>query len=190
MSKAYTPVAIALHWVLAIAIISMVFMGWYMEDLREQLLTGGPATIAEVQSLYNLHKTVGLIILALSLFRLVWRLTHPGPGLPEGMKAWEKHLATATHWLFYVLIIGLPIGGWMASSASPFPSYLFNNPELAIPRLPVPQETGFEEAMGSAHGAGAWAILLLTALHIGAALKHQFIDRDNLLARMIPFLKG
>lgn len=190
MTNVYSPVAIVLHWILAITILSMVFMGWYMEDLREELLSGGSVTIAEVQSLYNLHKTVGLTILALSLLRLVWRLTHPVPGLPQAMKPWEKQVATGTHWLFYALMIGLPIGGWMASSASPFPSYFFNNPELAIPRLPVPQDSGFEDAMGSAHGAGAWAVLVLTALHVGAALKHQFIDRDNLLARMLPFLKG
>ncbi len=190
MSKAYTPVAISLHWVLAIMLLGMVFMGWYMEDLREELLSGGAVTLQEVQFTYNAHKTVGLIILALSLFRLVWRLTHPGPGLPEGMKPWEKTVATGTHWAFYAIMIGMPLGGWMAASASPFPTLLFNNPDLVLPKLPVPQSQELEEQLGSAHGAGGWAILVLTALHVGAALKHQFFDRDNLLGRMLPFLKG
>ena len=189
MTDRYTPVAITLHWVLALLIIMMIFMGWYMEDLREALLRG-EATIQQVQSVYNTHKTIGLIILAMSLFRLYWRLTHPGPGLPDGMKAWERTAAHATHWAFYAIMIGMPIGGWIAASATPFPTLLFNDPNLVLPKLPVPQTEEFAELSGSAHGAGAWAIFALLALHVGAALKHQFVARDNLLARMIPFMKS
>ena len=106
------------------------------------------------------------------------------------MKPWEKTAATTTHWLFYAIMIGMPIGGWIAASATPFPSLLFNNPDLILPKLPVPQTEEFALMTGSAHGAGGWAILVLLALHVGAALKHQFVEKDGLLARMLPFLKG
>lgn len=186
----YTSVAIALHWLLAVLLIGMVFFGWYMEDLREVLVAGGDVTLAEVQFAYNAHKTTGMFILLLSLGRLAWRLTHKQPGMPEHMPGWEKMAAHATHWGFYVLMIGLPIGGWIAASASPFPSLLFNDPNLVLPKLPVPQSEELADAVGSAHGAGGWAILTLFALHVGAAIKHQFLDKDGLMARMIPFLKG
>jgi cytochrome b561 len=187
----YTLVAIALHWLLAILLVSMVFFGWYMEDLREALLAGDSgATLQEVQFAYNAHKTTGLLVLALSLARLGWRFTHKTPPLPEHMPAWEKLAANGTHWAFYAIMIGMPLGGLVAASATPFPSLLFNNPDLVIPKLPVPQTEAFAELAGSAHGAGGWAILGLLGLHVAAALKHQFIDKDGLLARMLPFLKG
>ena len=186
----YSTTAIILHWLLAVLLVGMVFFGWYMEGLLEDAQAGGGTTLGEVQSAYNMHKTTGMIVLVLSLFRLGWRFTHPVPGLPDGMKPWEKTVAHGTHMAFYAIMIGMPVGGWMAASASPFPSYLFNNPDLALPKLPVPQTEAFADTMGSAHGAGGWVILILVALHAGAALKHQFLDRDNLLARMIPFLKG
>lgn len=189
-TQRYSTVAIILHWVLAALLVGMVFFGWYMEGLRENLPPNGDASPFAVQSAFNAHKTVGMAILLLSLARLAWRLTHPGPGLPDHMKAWEKTAATTTHWLFYAIMIGMPIGGWIAASATPFPSLLFNNPDLVLPKLPVPQTEEFALMTGSAHGAGGWAILVLLALHVGAALKHQFVEKDGLLARMLPLLKG
>jgi cytochrome b561 len=189
-TKRYTGVAIALHWLIAIMLVSMVFFGWYMEDLKHALMDGGSVTLAEVQFAYNAHKTAGMIILALSVTRLLWRLTHKAPGMPDGMKPWEKTIAHGTHMAFYILMIGMPIGGMVAASAHTFPTLLFNNPDLVLPKLPVPQTEEFEELAGSVHGAGGWPILILTGLHAAAALKHQFVDKDGLLARMLPFLKG
>jgi cytochrome b561 len=185
----YTAVAITLHWILAALLVGMVFFGWYMEDLRHGF-ADGTVPLEDVQQAYNLHKTTGMLVLILSLARLAWRLTHKTPGMPEGMKAWEKLVAKATHAAFYVLMIGMPIMGWISASASELPSFLFNNPDLPLPRLPVPQSEGLHETSGSIHGAGGWPILILFALHALAALKHQFVDRDGLLARMIPILKG
>jgi len=185
----YTAVAITLHWILAVLLLGMVFFGWYMEDLREGLFAG-TVPLEEVQQAYNLHKTTGMAILVLSLIRLAWRLTHKTPGMPEGMKPWEKLAARAVHWAFYVLMIGMPIMGWISASASELPSFLFNNPDMPLPRLPVPQNESLHEVSGSIHGAGGWPILILFGLHAAAALKHQFVDRDGLIARMIPVLKG
>ncbi len=90
----YTNVAIILHWLIGIMLIGMVFYGWYMDDLRQALLTGTPGvSIGEVQFAFNAHKTTGMLVLLLSLGRLVWRLMHKTPAMPAGMKPWEKLVA-------------------------------------------------------------------------------------------------
>ncbi|MCR9128021.1 MAG: cytochrome b [Alphaproteobacteria bacterium] len=186
-SSRYTTVAIALHWVIAVMLVSMVFYGWWMEELRD-LALAGEMTFGEVQAAYNWHKTAGIIILVLSLGRLAWRLTHPVPPLPAATPGWQAFLARFTHVAFYAVMIGAPIGGWVTASSTQFPTHLFNVDALTLPRLPVPQTEGFYELAGSMHGAGGWVILILLALHAGAALKHHFIDRDGILQRMIPGL--
>jgi cytochrome b561 len=185
--KRYTSVAIALHWVIAIMLVSMVFYGWWMEGLRD-LALAGEMTFGEVQAAYNWHKTAGIIILILSLARLAWRLTHPVPPLPASAPGWQNAIARFIHVAFYAVMIGAPIGGWVTASATQFPTHLFNIDALSLPRLPVPQSSEFYELAGSMHGAGGWVILVLLALHAGAALKHHFVDRDGILQRMIPGL--
>jgi cytochrome b561 len=188
-SNRYTAVAISLHWLIAVLIVGMVFFGWQADDLRQALFAGDQnVDPQQVALLFNWHKTIGLLILALSLFRLVWRFLHPAPPLPSGMAGWEKLAATGTHWAFYALMIGMPLGGWVAASASGFPSYLFNMETLAIPSI-APESEALHQAAGWAHSKGAWAILALLALHIGAALKHHFVNRDDVLSRMIVFLR-
>jgi len=188
-SNRYTNVAITLHWLIAVMILFMIFAGWRTDDMRQAMLAGDtsvdPMTVA---MLFNWHKTTGLIILALSLFRLIWRLTHKQPALPDGMNAFERFAATATHWAFYGLMIGMPLGGWVAASASSFPSFFFNVQSLPIPQLVADNEAIYS-VVAQVHSKGAWAILVLLALHIAAALKHHFIDRDDVLTRMVVFLK-
>lgn len=183
----YTRVAIVLHWLIAIMLVSMVFYGWWMEDLRE-LAFAGEVSFGDVQAAYNWHKTAGITILVLSLGRLAWRLTHRVPPLPVTMTRWEAFAARFTHVAFYAVMIGAPIGGYITASAygSSFPILLFN--EIGLPKLPVPQTEAFQGLAGSIHGAGGWVIFALLALHAGAALKHHFIDRDGVLKRMIPGL--
>lgn len=183
----YTAVAIVLHWLMAVLILGMIFMGWRMEDMREMALAG-EVSFADVQALYNWHKTIGISLLVLALARLGWRLTHKVPPLPGGMKAWERVAARISHVGFYVIMIGMPVGGWLTASATNFPSYIANNPALELPHLPVPND--LYETLGSLHGAGAWVIFAFLALHIGAALKHHFVNKDDVLTRMIPFLKA
>lgn len=182
----YTAVAITLHWLMAALLVGMIFMGWQMEDMREMALAG-EMSFAEVQAYYNWHKTIGISLLVLALARLGWRLTHKVPPLPATMKPWEAIAARATHIAFYAVMIGMPLVGWLTASATNFPSYIANNPALELPHLPVPNEA--YEPLGSIHSAGAWVILALLALHVGAALKHHFVNRDDVLTRMIPFLK-
>jgi cytochrome b561 len=187
-STRYSTIAIALHWIIAIAILSVVFLGWWMEDLRHQAIAGD-VSFDFVQAVFNWHKTIGISILVLSIARLAWRLTHPAPPLPETMKPWEKTVAKATHIAFYVMMIGLPLGGWATASSTNFPSKLFNIDAWLLPSLPVPKTEEFYEMISNAHAMGGWIIFLTVVLHVGAALMHHFIKRDDVLTRMIPILK-
>lgn len=182
----YSTVAMAFHWVIAILITAMVFYGWWMEDIRDQAFSG-EVPFTTVEAVYNWHKTIGITILILSLGRLGWRLMHTPPPLSPSLKPYEKLAAHGVHWIFYGVMIGAPIMGWITASAGQFPTKLFNS-ALTLPRLPVPQNEGFEDLAGSLHGASGWVILILLGLHVGAALKHQFLDKDGNLARMIPFV--
>lgn len=186
-TQRYTSVAIALHWILAVLLVGMVFYGWWMEDLREQALAG-EASLSLTSSAFNWHKTVGILIFVLSLARLAWRLTHRPPALPEALPFWQKAAARSIHVAFYAAMLGIPIGGYVVASAysQVLPILFFD--QIALPKLPVPQTSDFRELAGSVHGAGGWVILVLLALHVGAALKHHLIDRDGVLLRMIPFL--
>tara|TARA_R110002072_G_scaffold140661_2_gene285035 strand:+ start:213 stop:794 length:582 start_codon:yes stop_codon:yes gene_type:complete len=191
MTQRYTAVAITLHWIIAIMLVMLIVVGWQAGDLLEALQTGQEtdATLEDVRFVYNMHKTFGMLVLVLSLARLIWRLTHKTPPMPETMKGWEQFAARFTHIAFYVLMIGMPLLGWITASSSGLPSYLLDNSALRLPDLPVPQTDAVHDFFGWLHGRGGWAILVLLALHAGAALKHHFFDKDDVLSRMLPFLR-
>ncbi|MBI1392259.1 MAG: cytochrome b [Alphaproteobacteria bacterium] len=182
----YAGVAIALHWIIAAMILGQIAGGFYMHNLPDG---------NQKFELYQLHKSTGITILLLSLVRLGWRLTHPAPPLPGGMPDWQRLLARGTHIGFYALMIGVPLGGWAIVSASPLapsvPTYLFG--AIPWPHLPffdgVEDRKATAEAIAEMHELGAFSILGLFALHVAAALKHHFKDKDGVLARMLPFLK-
>ncbi len=183
----YTGVAIALHWIMAALLISVIFYGWWLTDQRDAI--SSYEEFLELKSGFNWHKTAGILILVLSLFRLFWRVTHKVPPLPEGMADWERIGARFSHIAFYVFMIGLPIGGYMAASAygPEQPILLFDAIEL--PKFPVPQTPEFQALTGSMHGSGSWGLIALMALHIAAAMKHEFVKNDGVLARMIPIIR-
>ncbi len=182
--RSYNAVAKFLHWTIALAIIGMIVLGYVMGDL--------PRSNPLKFSLYQWHKSIGIVILLLSLFRLGWRFTHPTPALPDNMKNWERILAKGTVIAFYVLMIGIPFLGWAVVSASPLnmPTLLFNT--IPWPHLPIlstlDHDTKKElaEQLGETHGFLAYSVLALLALHIGGALKHHFISRDEVLTGMTP----
>jgi cytochrome b561 len=177
----YTSVAIAFHWVIAIAIILQILGGWQMEDLKG----------AEKFAAFQTHKSMGLTILLLSIGRLLWRIANPPPALPEGMKGWEIFAAKVTHFGFYALMIGIPIGGWVIISTSPYNIAtnwwgLFEWPKLPLGDLPFRKE--LNEIAKSGHSAAAWGVVVLFVLHVGAVIKHMFVNDDDVASRMIPFL--
>ncbi|WP_428155059.1 cytochrome b/b6 domain-containing protein [Brevundimonas sp.] len=194
----YSPVAIALHWAIALLILSMIPMGLWMTAAIER-----PDSQALAYRVFQVHKSIGFLILALTVVRIVWRLTHRPPALPGGMKRWEAFAAGATHVAFYVLLLALPLTGWLYVSAGWAVSQ-DRALEVAtswfglfpIPHLPGVAELSIQarralafQAMG-AHSMMAWGAVILIALHVGAALKHQFIDRDGVLSHMVPGLRG
>lgn len=174
----YTGVAIALHWLLALAILVMAGVGIYMTDL--------PVSPWRMK-LYNWHKWAGVSFLVLTVLRLLWRATHRPPSLPQavtlGMPTWQLRAHDATHMLMYVLFFAVPLFGWAYSSAAGYPIVLFG-------QIPLPDFIGPDKALAEIikplHELSALALLGLTGLHVVAALKHQWIDRDGLLTRMLP----
>lgn len=173
----YTTVAKALHWTIALIIIVQIPAGIVMHNLA----------FSETKfAMYQLHKSFGLIVLALALVRLYWRLTHPVPPLPEGMPGWQRGLARLTHVGFYVLIIGIPLTGWLMVSASTtgIDTKIFYL--IPVPHWPVPVSEGSEEFFEETHEILAKATIALIALHVAAALKHHLADRDTTLVRMLP----
>lgn len=174
----YTATAMALHWLLALALVGIFAVGLYMTSL--------PFSPARLK-LYNWHKWAGVSILALSALRLLWRLTHRPPALPAAVQAdmprWQQVAHHATHHLLYLLFFAVPLIGWAYSSAAGFPIVF-----LGLVPLPnfVPVDPDLAELIKPWHQISAYALAALVVLHVAAALKHHVIDRDGLLARMLP----
>ncbi|MDO9607355.1 MAG: cytochrome b/b6 domain-containing protein [Brevundimonas sp.] len=197
-ARRYSAVAIALHWGIAVCILSMIPMGLWMTAAIEQ-----PESQALAYRVFQIHKSIGFLILALTVVRIVWRLTHRPPALPGGMKRWEAFAANTTHVAFYALMLALPLTGWLYVSAG---WAVAQDRALEVATswfglFPIPHLPGVGELAASvkrtlafqavgAHAAMAWGAVVLIALHVGAALKHQFVDRDGVLAHMVPFLKA
>ena len=170
-SARYTGPAIALHWLLALMILVSLGVGLYM--------TGLPMGLQRLK-LYNWHKWAGVTILLLSAARLLWRLAHrPPPDVP--MPAWQAKAAHALHWALYAAFFAVPLSGWAYSSSAGFPIVWFG--VLPLPDF-VPADKPLSETLKIAHHFAAYTLGALVIAHVAAALKHQFLDRDGLLARM------
>ena len=178
----YGTVAMILHWVIAALLIANLALGLYFSDLPRSDWRS---------ELGQLHKSIGLTVLVVSLLRLGWRLSHPVPPLPPGMN-WALRLsARVTHYVFYFLIIAIPLAGWIFVSASPVPTIffgLFKWPNLwFMAHLPRPEKISMRETFNNIHVVLAWTAIVLIPLHVLAALYHQYIRRDGLLLRMLPY---
>lgn len=179
----YTTVAIVIHWLIAAAIIFQIILGWRMGDGPK-----GPTTFA----LFQLHKSIGFTILLLSLLRLAWKLLNPVPPPPVDQARWEQVAAKLVHVGFYVIMIGLPLTGWILVSASrtPIPTLLFGTvpwPHLPLlPELAEGAKHAWREAGEIGHGVLVKLTYLLLVLHLGAVAKHQILDRDAVFGHMAP----
>lgn len=175
VASRYSSVAILLHWAMAALVLSTIPLGLYGANFETEA----------AQSATNAHKSIGILILLLTVIRLGWRLGHKPPALPEHMTLMLRSIARGTHVLFYVLLLVLPLSGWWMSSAVP-ERHPFGFGLFDVPFLPVPR--GFASA-GPAHFIHvnlAFLMIGLALLHIAAALKHHFVDRDGVLSRMLP----
>lgn len=174
-AKRYSGVAMLLHWLIAVAVI----VNWRIAEAAENLPR------EEASAIMSNHFALGMTILILTVLRLAWRLVHRPPPLADTLAGWEKILARVTHTVFYVLLIGLPLGGWFAGSS--FGSSIDMWGAFTIPALPVPENPELGKSVFELHATGGKAMLILIGLHILGALKHMFIDKDGNLWRMLPF---
>jgi cytochrome b561 len=170
----YTGIAMTLHWLLAVLIIGSFSFGIYM--------TGLPFSPARVKQ-FNWHKWAGMTILFLSALRLLWRLSHKPPAPAATTAPWQTAAAGATHWLLYLLFFAVPLMGWAYSSAAGFPIVY-----LGLIPLPdfVSPDPDVAKVLKTLHHYLAYSLAALVLLHIAAAVKHQWVDRDGLLLRMMP----
>ncbi|MEE3502490.1 cytochrome b [Acidiphilium acidophilum] len=178
----YTLVAIILHWVMALGIISLATLGLIMVHVK--------LTLQTQFELFQLHKSIGITILLAAFLRIAWKLRHRPPELTEAMPAWQRAGAVWSHRLLYVALFALPLTGWAVVSASPFdiPTMLYGViPWPDLPVLPtLAHKKEIEAILEDIHDYGAFGLIGLIVLHAGAALHHHFIKRDNVLRRMLP----
>lgn len=171
----YTLTAIVLHWAAAVLILSAIALGIYMHELEFS-----PFKLR----LYSYHKWIGVTVFLLAFLRLGWRFFHPIPALPPQMALWEKKAAKAVQASLYSLMAVVPFVGWLMSSAHGFQTvYLGIFP---IPDL-LGKDKGLAELLEKAHFLLNLALTALVFLHVAAALKHHFIDKDDVLRRMLGF---
>ncbi|MCW3836382.1 cytochrome b [Sphingomonas canadensis] len=171
----YSKGAIAFHWVIAVLVLFNLWLGLFHDALPREW------------RVIPLHKTLGILILVLSVARLGWRLAHTPPALPDAMRGWERAAAKAMHWALYALMIILSMSGWAMSSDPERPRAVSMFGLFDMPLLPVGH--GAAEAAHEAHELLGFLMAGLVVLHIAAALRHHFLLRDDVLARMIPGLR-
>ena len=178
----YATVAIWLHWSIALLILTNLPLGFLIEA----------STKVQRQALVPLHISIGISILILTMARVLWRLTHRPPPFATGTAGWERGLAHLTHGLLYLMMLAMPLTGWAILSAHPpRPGVgpmiwgLVRLPALGpIAHMEAGAQKGAHDAFAQMHWLGGWIMVALLALHVAAALKHQFHDRRPSLSRM------
>ena len=182
----YSTVAITLHWLIALLMLTNIGLAWYFGTLK------GPAEVAPLA----LHKSIGITVLLLTLVRIGWRFASRPPPLPDTLRPWEIWAAKATHVLFYLIMLGMPLSGWAMVSASPLiklhPTVLYGVlPWPAVPFGHMDSDAlhGLRKLFENTHDILAWVAYFTIAIHVLAALKHQLIDRDDVMGRMLPLLR-
>jgi cytochrome b561 len=169
----YDPVSRALHWWIAALAFAQLAMGKFFE-----------VEAGEEGSLFGVHTALGLVVLLLMLLRLGWRLGHPAPRPPASMPRRQVIVAHALFGMFYLLLVVQPLTGWLLTSVEGDAVSFFGL--FGVPALPVPGGEASEEIIEEAHELMGNALLVLAALHTLMGLKHHFIDKDDVLRRMLP----
>ena len=173
-TSGYTGTARALHWLVLALLIAQFIFAWTMPEIRRN---------TPVTTLISLHFTFGVIILAVAIVRLGWRVSHREPPPEDGLQPWQIASARAMHWLLYLLLFVIPILGWVNASYRGMPIVMFG---LELPKLVATRAPGWGWT-GDVHGLLAdYVMLALVGLHVAAALYHHFIRHDRVLQRMLP----
>ncbi len=174
-AKKYTAPAMTLHWLIAALIICGFSLGWVMTDI--------PGFPPFKRQYYTWHKWIGVTVFALAILRVLWRVIHPAPPLPSTVAPWQRRTAYFTHILLYLFMLAIPLSGYLMSLASGKPVVYLNL--IPLPPLIEPNKA-LAPFFRTAHVYLNDLLLGLVALHVLAVLKHQFIDRNGLLTRMLP----
>lgn len=169
----YTPVAVALHWLIALLVVGLWIVGATMEDYPDSIKW----------TAYGLHKATGILVLTLTLVRLAWRATHRPPALPKSLPKWQKTASALTHYGLYALLVLMPLSGWAFSSAAGYPVSVYGL--FTLPNL-VEKDKELTEFFYETHELLANGLLLFVAVHTVAALVHHYYHKDNVLRRMLP----
>lgn len=182
--RRYTGAAIAFHWLVAAGIVANVTLAWVWPHLADD----------NVRPAIDTHKSIGITVLGLAIMRLLWRWTHRPPALPTRYQRWEIAASHATHILLYVLIFAMPLSGWIMDSAwkdaATHPMYLFGLFEWprigTVMHLAPTTRDQVHDLFGAAHIWLSYLLYALFGLHVAGALKHQWLDREPELQRMLP----
>jgi cytochrome b561 len=173
----YTTAAIALHWLMVLLLAGLVSVGVYMHEL--------PLSPWKLK-VYSWHKWAGVTAFLLVLLRLFWRATHRPPALPVSMPDWQRAAAHAGHAVLYLLMLAIPLTGWLMSSAKGFQTVYFGL--LPIPDL-LEKNKELGDLLRDVHEMLNWALVLVVGGHAAAALKHHYVDHDDVFVRMLPWHK-
>lgn len=184
--KRYSPVGVAFHWTVAALILFQLWWGWRTGRL--------PVGHAKLEA-YELHSQAGLLILVLTLLRMAWRTAIPGPVNDADKPGWQSTAAHITHYAFYACLLGLPLSGWamMSATAREYDLSVAGVapwPQLPFGALEPPVRWAIEAWAEQVHFAFVVAILVLIPLHVGATLKHEIVNRDDVLSGMAPGVRS
>jgi cytochrome b561 len=173
---AYTRTAVALHWLIALCIIGQIALGLWM--------IGIPKDPPGVRAWwFNLHKSIGLTLGVLILLRVYWRITHHAPPLPAALPKWQRITAAASHHLMYLCMVVMPVSGYLGSNFTKYPIVYFGT-KLPHWGWDAP---ALKAICSTVHYSAALLLIALIVLHVGAALKHRFVDRDGVFERMLAW---
>jgi cytochrome b561 len=174
----YTSLAVILHWLIALLLVWGFTLGWVMEGI--------PKTSPDKMLYVSWHKWIGVTVGFLVIVRIAWRITHQPPALPHTVPDWQRYASHSVHALLYFLMLAIPLTGYFYSSAA-------GRPVVYLGLIPLPPiiapNPDLKSLLKTLHVTFNYTLLGVLGLHIAAALKHHFIDRDQVLARMLPFLK-
>lgn len=172
---AYRPIARSLHWIIAAILLAMIPAGMVMIQ---------PGLDRSVQNaLFMFHKNMGVVVLVLMIWRLAYRAMNPPPPLPASVPEWQRRAAGMTHVLLYVTVLAMALSGYVRVVAGGFPLELWDG--IGVPRL-VPRSDALANTAKAVHWATHYVVILLIAMHVGAALFHGLVKRDGVFARMWP----
>jgi len=175
----YTKTAVLLHWLIALLIVGAFTLGVTMTNIHGFT----PSIIRTKAEYFAIHKWIGCTVFGLVCLRLLWRLFHPAPAYPQTMSRFQQHAASGLHWLMYFLIFAVPLSGYFYTLAAGFPVVYLDLVQLPVLIDPNPE---WKPILKEIHYVLNMTLLCTFILHVAAALKHHFIDRDDILKRMLP----